>query len=143
MDWLTILIGLLGGVAVGTQTPIINQISQRIGVATGSIIVHISGALVSVLLLIVRGGEALQDWRTLPWWMYGVGGFGVLLFLTINYTIPRIGAAAAIALVIAGQLMTGLVIDQLGLFGAMPRSIDLGRLAGLALLLAGGYLIAR
>lgn len=143
MQLLTILIGILGGISVGLQTPIANTIGQRLGGASGSLIIHVSGAIFSGILLVSRGGEMLKDWRTLPWWMYGVGIFGVVLFLTINYTIPRIGAAPAIALVIAGQLATGIIIDQFGLFGVAVKPIDLSRLLGVGLLLVGGYLISR
>jgi transporter family-2 protein len=39
---LTILIGLLGGVAVGIQGPIAGAMSQRVGSATSSLVVHVT-----------------------------------------------------------------------------------------------------
>ncbi len=140
---LTLFIGILGGISVGLQTPIAGAIGQSLGSSAGSFIVHISGAVLSGLLLLARRGENIQEMRNVPWWTYGVGVFGVILFLTINHTIPRIGTASAITLIIVGQLSIGMVIDHLGLFGVASRSIDGQRLLAAGLLLLGGYLMIR
>jgi transporter family-2 protein len=79
----TVLIGILGGISVGLQTPIANAMGQQIGSAAGSLIVHVSGAVISGVLVLMRSGENIQDMRQLPWWMFGVGAFGVILFLVI------------------------------------------------------------
>lgn len=142
-DFITVLIGLVGGIAVGVQTPIANTIGRRVGGAASSVIVHISGTIFSLLVLIVNRGENIQSWRTLPWWTYGVGLFGVVLYLCINHTIPRLGATAAVSLIIVGQLAAGLLLDQFGLLGVAVRPIDGVRLLGAGLLIAGGYLLTR
>ena len=144
MDMLPlILIGVLGGVAVGLQTPFAGAISQRVGGAAGSLIIHASGAVISALVLIVRGGEQMGQWRSLPWYMWLAGGLGVVLYLTLSVTFPRLGATATIVLVILGQLLAGLVIDHFGFLGVTVRAIDSGRVLGAAALLVGAYLILR
>lgn len=140
---LTILIGLLGGASVGVQTPIANIIGQRLGTAASSFAIHASGAVLSGILLLARGGENIRDLRGLSWWMFGVGIFGVILFLTINYTIPRIGATGGITLIIVGQLLAGMLIDHFGLFGVVARSTDGQRLLAVVFLFIGGYLMSR
>ncbi len=140
---LTILIGLLGGLAVGIQGPIAGAMGQRVGGLGSSFIVHVSGTILSGLLLAARGGEMIQNWRILPWYMLGSGGFGVILYLTLMHTLPRLGATTAIALIIVGQLAMGMLIDQFGWFGVALRPIDGWRVAAAALLLAGGYLMVR
>lgn len=140
---LTVLIGILGGVAVGLQGPIATQMGRRVGIAASTFVVHVSGALLSGALLLTRGGEQIQNWRSLSWYMLGSGFFGVLLYLTINHTMPRLGATTALALIIIGQLSMGVLIDHFGLFGVAIRQLDLWRAAGLLFLLAGGYLIVR
>ncbi len=140
---LTALLGILGGLMVGVQGPIAGSISQRLGWASSSLIVHVSGAILSGFFLLARGGEQIQNWRELPWYMWGAGAFGVVLYFTISYTIPRLGATAAIALIIVGQLLAGMVIDQFGWFDVAVRHIDGGRIIAAILLLAGGYLMTR
>jgi transporter family-2 protein len=50
---------------------------------------------------------------------------------------------AAVSLVIVGQLLMGMIIDQFGLFGAAVRPIDLTRLLAVGLLLGGAVLMVR
>jgi transporter family-2 protein len=140
---LTLLIGLLGGVAVGIQGPIAGAMSQRVGGTASSFIVHVSGAILSGLLLLARGGEMIQNWRGLPWYMLGSGVFGLVLYLTLAHTLPRLGATTAVTLIIVGQLVMGMLIDQFGWFGVALRPIDGWRIAAVVLLLAGGYLMVR
>ncbi len=40
---LSILIGLLGGVAIGFQTPLASLMGQRIGILEGAFIIHLWG----------------------------------------------------------------------------------------------------
>ena len=140
---LTLLIGLLGGIAVGTQGPIAGAMGQRVGGAASSFIVHLGGAVLSGILVLARGGEQLDRWRNLPPYMLAAGAYGVVLYLTLTHTIPRLGATGAVALVIVGQLLTGMVVDQLGLFGMEHKPIDASQLVAAGLLVVGGYLMVR
>lgn len=129
---LTLLIGLLGGIAVGIQSPIAGAMSQRIG-----------GAVFSLLLLLTRGGENVGEVRNLPWYMLGAGIFGVILYLTLSHTLPQLGAGVALTLIIVGQLLMGMLSDHFGWFGVSVRPIDITRLLAAGLLLLGGYLMVR
>jgi len=140
---LTVLIGILGGLSVGVQGPIVSQMSQRIGTMAGSFVVHVSGAILSGALLLALGGERIGNWRGLSWYMFLSGSFGVILYLTLNQTMPRLGATTALALIIIGQLTMGILIDHFGWFGVSVRPVDLMRLLGAGLLIAGGYLVVR
>lgn len=140
---LVILVGLAGGVAVGLQSPIAGAMSQRIGGTASSVVVHASGLVFSLILLAFRGGEQIRDWTKLPWYMLGAGIFGLVLYLSISVTLPRLGATSMIVLIITGQLLTGVVLDHFGLLGVAPRPIDPVRAVGIAVLLLGGYLVIR
>ena len=139
----TLIVGVLGGIAVGTQAPIAGAMGQRVGGLASSFVVHLGGAVVSGLLLLARRGEPIGDWRTLPWYMMGAGVFGVILYLTLTHTVPRLGAAGSLTLVIVGQLVAGMIIDQFGLLGMAPRPVDLNRLVAFGFLVTGGYLMVR
>lgn len=139
----TLIIGLIGGIAVGTQTPIAGAMGHRIGGAASSLVVHIGGTVASLAFLLARRGEQIAGWRTLPWYMLGSGAFGLVLYLSISHTVPRLGAASAITLVIVGQLFAGMAIDHFGAFGIPAQTIQPSRIAAAALLLAGAYLMIR
>jgi len=141
--WLVILFGLIGGAAVGMQGPIAGAMGQRVGGIASSFIIHVSGAIFSGLFLFLRGGEKIRDWYTLPWYMLIAGIFGLVLYLTINVTLPRLGSTMMVALIIVGQLLVGVLIDHFGLLGVVTRPIDLTRVLGIALLALGAHLVAK
>lgn len=138
----TLLVGLLGGFAVGFQSPIAGLMSQKVGGAASSFILHAGGAIVSAVLLVARGGERIGEWRGLPWYMLGSGAFGLLLVLTLSYTLPQLGAGVALTLIIVGQLLMGMLIDHFGWFGLPVRPVDATRVVAALLLLVGAYLMA-
>jgi transporter family-2 protein len=138
-----VAVGLLGGIAVGTQAPIAGLMAQRVGGASSSLIVHLGGALASLVLLLMRRGEQMGEWRNLPWYMLGCGAFGLVLYLSLSHTVPRIGAAGAITLLVVGQLLAGMLIDHFGAFGIATRPFQPDRVAAVVLLLVGAYLMVR
>jgi len=138
-----IMIGLLGGIAVGIQSPIAGAMAQRVGGTASSFVVHLSGAILSGMLLFLRGGEKIRDWQTLPWYMLIAGIWGVILYLTISVTLPRLGGTMVVTLIIIGQLLVGIVIDNFGWLSVPVHPISVARILGVGVLLAGAYLIAQ
>ena len=77
------------------------------------------------------------------WWQLTGGLFGAFFVTMTIIGVPRIGTTAVLALTIVSQLMAGLVMDHFGLFGMRGIPLDLKRVCGVALLLAGVYLISK
>jgi transporter family-2 protein len=140
---LIILIGLAGGVAVGLQSPMASMITQRLGIFESVFIVHVGGALIALLPLLFYGGGKLAQWRSVPWYVLGAGVFGLIVISAISYMIPRVGVAASITTIVAGQLLVGTILDHFGLLGAMGRSLDPTRALGLAIVLVGVWLTVK
>ena len=138
-----ILIGLIGGVVVGLQGPMSGAMSQRLGPLGSSLIIHAGGAIVSAVLLLFVGGVNLENLKGLPLPYFFAGCFGVILYLTFAYTLPRVGVAMTTALLILAQMSIGLLLDQFGWLGVPQHSISLIRLSGAVALLLGSYLVAR
>ena len=101
-----------------------------------------STLVATAVLLVLRQslagfGDALRS----PWWYWlGGGGMGVVVVLTITVVTPRLGAAATIGLLIAGQLAMGVAIDRYGLFGVDKVDLTWPRALGVVLLAAGAAL---
>ena len=140
---LIILIGLAGGAAVGLQSPLASMISQRLGTFESVFIVHIGGALIALVPLLLLGGGKLSQWRSVPWYALVAGIFGLIVISAISYMIPRVGVAAAITTIVAGQLLVGVVLDHFGLLGASVRELDVTRLFGLIVVLLGVWLTVK
>ena len=140
---LIILIGLAGGVAVGLQGPLASMISQRLGILESVFIVHVGGALIALFPLLFLGGGKLTEWKQLPWYALMAGAFGLVVISAISYTLPRVGVAAAIITIVAGQLLVSTILDHYGLLGAMVRPLDSTRAFGLAVVLFGVWLTVK
>jgi bacterial/archaeal transporter family-2 protein len=140
---LIILIGLAGGAAVGLQSPMASMITQRLGIFESVFIVHLGGAIIALLPLLFYGGGKLSQWKSLPWYVLGAGIFGLIVIAAISYMIPRVGIAASIITVVAGQLLVGVLLDHYGLLGAPIRPLDWTRAFGLAVVLVGVWLTVK
>jgi len=138
-----ILIGLIGGVAVGLQSPMASILTQKLGLFESVFIVHVGGAVIALIPLLYFGGGRLGQWRSVPWYVLGAGIFGLVVIGSISYMIPRVGIAAAITTIVAGQLLVGTILDQYGLLGSAGRSMDVTRAFGLAVVLVGVWLTVK
>ncbi len=138
-----VLFGLIGGLAVGLQSPLASLLGQRLGPLESVFIIHIGGGIAAgIPLLLLRGG-ALESWRSVPWYALVAGIFGLVVVIAVTFTIPRLGTTATAVLIVAGQLIAGLVIDHFGLFDTLVRPIDLTRILGILIMFVGVYLVVR
>ena len=71
------------------------------------------------------------------------GLLGAFILGSIVVAANRGGLAQTLSLVIASQLVFGLAIDRLGVFGPAAQGIGLLKIVGVALILAGGILVVR
>lgn len=138
-----ILIGLMGGIAVGLQSPLASMISQRLGMLESVFIVHLGGALFALIPLLLLGGGKLAEWRQVPWYALGAGIFGLVVIGAVSYMIPRMGVAAAIVSIVAGQLLISTILDHFGWLGAAHRPLELSRIVGLGVVMAGVWLTVK
>lgn len=138
-----VVVGLMGGVAVALQGPMSGVMSQKLGPFASSMIIHVGGALVSALFLLVSGGVNLRDISTVPRPFLFAGAFGVVLYLTFAYTLPRVGATVATALLIVAQLVVGMTLDHFGWLGVAQHSFSLQRFLGLVFLTIGAWLVTQ
>jgi transporter family-2 protein len=143
MIMFVILFALLGGIAVGLQGPLSSMITEQIGVMESIFIVHISGALLIGIPLVLRRGGNLGEWRHLPWYALLSGASGLVIIAALSFAIPRVGVAATVTLVVAGQLVLSVLVDHFGLMGTETRHVDLPRLIGVVVLFVGVWLIVR
>lgn len=138
-----ILIGILGGVAIGLQGPFSSIIGQRLGILEGVFIIHLGGTVAALIPLLMLGGGKLAGWHTVPWYALCGGVLGLVVVGAIAYNIPHIGAASAMVLIVAGQLITGSVLDHFGAFGLSAKPIEIQKAAGLLIVFLGVWLTIR
>ncbi len=143
---LLLLLALLAGVFLPIQAGINAQLRAALGsplVATlASFVVGTVGILAVVLA--TRMPVPLADaWERSSWWHWTGGLLGAAYVGLTVILAPRLGAATLVAAIVAGQMLTSLVLDQYGLAGFPIHPINGARLAGALLIIAGVVLIQR
>lgn len=141
---------LLLAVAAGVLLPVQAGLNAQLRSALGS---PVAAALVSFLVgtaglatiaLLLRTPLPLgRAWPATSPWQWSGGLIGAVYVLAAIVLAPRLGAATLIAAVVAGQMVTSLVLDQYGLVGFPVHSLTPVRLLGAALVIAGVILIQR
>lgn len=130
------------GLAGAVQAAVMGELGERVGIVPAvafSVIVALACGL-AALLVWERGFAGVRASLHEPAWLWLGGLMSIYIVLAITVGPPRIGVAATIGLVIAGNLAMGAVIDRYGLFGQDVIPLDRWRLLGLLLLAAGAAL---
>lgn len=78
-----------------------------------------------------------------PGWAWLGGFYGAEFVAVLAYAAPRLGISVALTAAIASQLVAALVVDHFGLFGVRVEPVTIGKLAGVALVIAGAVLVRR
>jgi bacterial/archaeal transporter family-2 protein len=139
-------LALVAGLAGSIQVAVMGRFGERIGSfeALAANLIFSSIVATTVLLVLRQSLAGFGDALRSPWWYWvGGGGMGVVVVLTITVVTPRIGTAATIGLLIAGQLAMGVVIDSYGLFGVDKVPLSWPRILGVLLLAIGALLALR
>lgn len=76
------------------------------------------------------------------WWMWIGGCLGTLYVWSTIFATPKIGAALALALTIAGQMIAALFLDHFGAIGLVKHTASPTRIAGVVLVVLGVSLVA-
>jgi transporter family-2 protein len=92
---------------------------------------------VTLMLLFRPPAPASEAVRSTQWWNWIGGPLGAAIVLAGAALTPRLGAAAFIALVVGGQLVCSVFLDHYALMGLPEQPITVGRVFGVALVVAG------
>ena len=79
----------------------------------------------------------------LPWYAWLGGAYGAVYVAIAAYAAPKIGIASLITIGIAGQIAIALLLDHYGLLGLPREPVNLGRVLGAILVVAGVILVRR
>jgi transporter family-2 protein len=139
----------LVAIAAGTLFPMQASVNSLLAKSVGGAIVAtwISITVSWLLLLVIntivfRQFPPISDVAATPLYLLLLGGALGTIFLSVNVMLaPRLGVAATFCFVIAGQLTAALTIDRLGLFALDVRELSVGRIVGVALVVAGALLV--
>jgi bacterial/archaeal transporter family-2 protein len=142
---LALAVTLTAGLAGGVQAAVMGELGERVGIVPALAFATLVSTVLAVAALVVweRSFGGIRASLEQPVWLWLGGLMGLYIVLAITVAAPRIGVAATVGLVIAGNLVMASAIDRWGLLGQDEIAITWHRLLGLALLAAGSVLTLR
>jgi len=135
----------LGGL-LAAQAPLNSELGRTVGGVQASVVaVAVAFVALAGFALVAGGGSGeLRRTGEAPWHVVlGGGVIGAMYVGSIVFTVRALGAGGLTAATIAGQLAIALVIDHFGWLGVDRSPVNVSKLAGVALLAAGTYLVIR
>jgi transporter family-2 protein len=139
------LLAIAAGALFPMQTAINALLAKSVGGSIAATMFSITSSWFLLLLLnslVFRQYPTVSDVAATPIYLLVVAGALGAIVLSFNVMLaPRLGAAATLCFVIAGQLIAALAIDRFGLFAFTTRELSRGRIVGVALVFAGAMLV--
>lgn len=142
---LAVLLTLAAGASLVVQQALNVHLRAAMNSAAWAGLVSYVGGLVCMALLVaaLRDPIPAAAAARIPWWAWAGGLFGALYIALAIVLIPQLGTATFVALLEAGQMLAAVAFDHYGALGLTERPVDLPRIVGVALLVAGVVLIRR
>ncbi|RZJ43428.1 MAG: DMT family transporter [Brevundimonas sp.] len=142
---LSMIAVVLAGGATALQAPTNAKMMGAVGSPVNAAFVSfaVGTAALGILAVILQARPDMVAARNLPWYAWVGGLYGAIFVVAAAWGVPRLGVALTITLMVAGQLLIGLILDHFGAFGAPAHPMNLGRVAGVALVIAGVLMVRR
>lgn len=145
MRLLYLLMALVAGAATSLQVPVNATLRRHLAHPMQATLVSFTvGTLISLICCLILGsppptGGGLSR---IPWWAWCGGILGTLYVGSSIVLSPKIGVAAMLSMVIAGQMLMSLVIDHYGLAQAPVYALTPQRIVGAVLVAIGAAVMA-
>ncbi len=153
----TAIVAALGtGTAIALQSTMNGRAGAVIGpIHTGLLVNAIGGAMAATLIACIAAvaalgsgavspvrlsGHEIQAGRILSW-IAVAGALGILIIMGVAFSVQGVGVTAGLAAIIVAQLIAGLLIDRVGGSGSAAIAVDWRRIAGVALMFGGVWLL--
>lgn len=147
MNWIFLVFAFLIGISNAVQSGVNTQLRESIN---NPILAAMTSFFVGLVVLSIAFAcfnqnpiPSLTDLKQVSWTRFMGGLLGAFYVITVIFIVRNIGPANMMCLVIAGQMVTVMTIDHFGLQGFAVHQLNLPRIAGAVLLVAGVYLILK
>ena len=108
----------------------------------GNAIFWTIGAVTAILIGLTGWDSAVfSRLKDVPVWLFTAGMMGGALVFGIAWAMPKLGAGTAFVLLIAGQVISGMIFSHFGLLGSPVEPISVVKIIGVALLIAGAGVV--
>lgn len=142
---LPIVLVLFAGGMVAVQAPTNAMLAKAGGSPVLAALISFGVGTVALLVTWLASGNrpASSAFAGLPWYAWIGGLYGAFFVAVAAFAAPRIGIASLITIGIAGQIAAALWLDHMGALGLPREPVNIGRISGALLVIAGVILVRR
>jgi transporter family-2 protein len=139
------LLAVLVGAALTAQVGMNAARARAVGTPVWAALVSFGVGLLALLPLVLLFGQRPPPgaFAQAPAWAWFGGVLGAVYVASVTLLGPRLGGLTLVALVVAGQMVAGLLVDRYGVLGYPQVPVTPLRLLGALLLVAGALLVLR
>jgi len=136
-------------VCAGALLPIQAGLNTRMGKAVDSPVwaslISFGVGLVAMLIYVLATRQTIQlaSIKNVPSYTWVAGALGAFYVTSVVLAFPRLGPALAFGLIVGGQLLMSLIMDHFNILVHQPHPINIYRIIGIALIVAGVVLIRK
>jgi transporter family-2 protein len=146
MRSLAYALGLTAGLGLTVQVGMNAQLRKVLQSANTAALISFLVGTTALVALLLATRTPLPERETLaavPVWAWFGGILGAFYVASSTVVAAELGTASLLALALAGQLATALVVDHYGWLGLPEHPITWVRVAGVGFLGVGVWLVAR
>ena len=146
MKILYYLLPILAGVAITIQSGINSQLRAAIQHPLMAAFISFLVGTVALALLLIFSRQAIPamgTYQEVNWYKFTGGLLGAFVVFVALISVQKIGASNMFILIIAGQLITAVLMDHFGILGMKLSPINLQKTIGILLVVVGAYLVNR
>ena len=142
---IAILVVVLAGGATALQAPTNAKLATAVASPVNAAFISfaVGTTVLGIVAALMQTRPDMAAARALPWYAWLGGVYGACFVVAAAWGVPRLGVAMTITLMVGGQLLLSLVLDHFGALGVPRQPLNLGRIAGVGLVLAGVLLVRR
>ena len=105
---------------------------------TASMSFYLVALITSVVLFLMFGqAETLQNFKTVPPYLFLTGFVSAFIVLGITFLIPILGTRQLVIFTLTGQLIMAMIVSHFGVLTAPQDPITLQKMLGAGLILTG------
>ncbi len=141
---LGVIVAAVSGGVFGVVTSLEGFIGRAVGALSASLLEHAVAAIIAVPAIIFLYMRGTLTWDNTKGVLPASAVVAVLIIVAVAgvaYSMPRVGVAAGNMAMLFGQMTLAILIDTMGIGGYEKVPLSLPRLAGLALMVAGVFLV--
>lgn len=134
-----VLLALIGGVCIAVQATMNAAAGRSLGLPTLIAFSGFATGTGGLIFALLSSGKPDFTFKAVALGI-GSGIIGCAILTCVTFAVSQGGIARALSLILASQLIAGLVIERLGFFG---EGLSFLKVMGVVLIVVGGILVVR